>query len=119
MSALYCDRDGKIMVGYDGAGLGIYDPQNGSMIANPYFSREVDLSLAKIVSISEDLGGNVWLGIRQKGVYMQPVEQTDFNYMGNKLGTRNLIGQACVTSTLIDSKRRVWVGTDKDGLYQL
>jgi signal transduction histidine kinase/ligand-binding sensor domain-containing protein/DNA-binding response OmpR family regulator len=119
VSALYCDRDGKIMVGYDGAGLGIYDPQNGSMIANPYFSREVDLSLAKIVSISEDLGGNVWLGIRQKGVYMQPVEQTDFNYMGNKLGTRNLIGQACVTSTLIDSKRRVWVGTDKDGLYQL
>ncbi len=119
VSALYCDRDGKMMVGYDGAGLGIYDPQNGSMIANPYFSREVDLSLAKIVSISEDLGGNVWLGIRQKGVYMQPVEQTDFNYMGNKLGTRNLIGQACVTSTLIDSKRRVWVGTDKDGLYQL
>ncbi len=119
VSALYCDRDGKVMVGYDGAGLGIYDPQNGSMIANPYFSREVDLSLAKIVSISEDLGGNVWLGIRQKGVYMQPVEQTDFNYMGNKLGTRNLIGQACVTSTLIDSKRRVWVGTDKDGLYQL
>ncbi|MBP5385833.1 MAG: helix-turn-helix domain-containing protein [Prevotella sp.] len=119
VTALYCDNDGRIMVGYDGAGLGIYDPQNGSMIANPYFSREVDLSLAKIVSISEDLGGNVWLGIRQKGVYMQPVEQTDFNYMGNKLGTRNLIGQACVTSTLIDSKKRIWIGTDKDGLYQL
>ena len=119
VSALYCNRDGNIMVGYDGFGLGIYDPQNGSMTANPYFSREVDLSLAKIVSISEDLGGNIWLGIRQKGVYMQPAAQTDFNYMGNKLGTHNLIGQACITSTLVDSQKHVWVGTDKDGLYQL
>ena len=119
VTALYCNHEGKVMVGYDGSGLAIYDPKNGTINDNPYFSREVDLSLAKIVSISEDLGNNVWLGIRQKGVWMQPAAQTDFNYMGNKLGTHNLIGQACVTSTLIDSKSRVWVGTDKDGLYQL
>jgi len=37
--------------------------------------------------------------------------------MGYKLGTNNLIGQACVTSVLIDSKGYTWIGTDKDGLY--
>ena len=38
--------------------------------------------------------------------------------MGYKLDNKqNLIGQACVISTFIDSKGRCWVGTDKDGLY--
>ncbi|MBO6060000.1 MAG: hybrid sensor histidine kinase/response regulator, partial [Bacteroidaceae bacterium] len=40
-------------------------------------------------------------------------------YMGYKLGSQNIIGEACVVSTCVDSKNRVWVGTDKDGLYCL
>jgi signal transduction histidine kinase/streptogramin lyase len=65
----------------------------------------------------EDKTGNVWLGLLQKGIFMQPRTETPFNYMGFKLGANNLIGQACVTSVLIDSKGCTWIGTDKDGLY--
>ena len=75
--------------------------------------------MAKVVSITEDLGGNLWLGMLQKGVYMQPASKTEFGYMGYKMKNENLIGQACVTSTLIDSHGRKWIGTDKDGLYQI
>ncbi len=119
VSSLYCRRDGQIMMGYDGQGLAIYNPKTGEIIDNPYFSTEVDLSKSKVYSIIEDDSGNIWIGMLQKGVFMQPGKEPGFDYMGYKLGSRNVIGQACVISTIIDSKGRCWVGTDKDGLYCL
>ena len=119
ISAIYCRRDGKMMFGYDGMGLAIYDPQSGVIEDNPYFCRDVNLSLSKVYSIVEDAGGNVWLGLLQKGIFMQPVQISEFSYMGYKLEKENYIGQACVISNYIDKKGRCWVGTDKDGLYCL
>ena len=119
IAALYCCRDGRLMVGFDGQGVAAYYPQKGTMEDNPYYSREVSLNLSKVYSIVEDANGNIWLGLLQKGVFMQSGETTGFSYMGYKLGSQNIIGEACVVSTCIDSKNRVWVGTDKDGLYCL
>lgn len=119
VSTLYVNRSGLIMLGYDGQGLAIYDPKTGQLTDNPYYSRDVDLTTAKVYSITEDLSGNVWLGLLQKGIYMQPVRETGFQYMGYKLGTRNVIGTACVTSVLRSRGGYTWVGTDKDGLYCL
>ena len=119
VSALnFCMHD-KLMIGYDGMGLAVYDPKTGKINDNPFYSHDVDLSMSKVYSIAEDSYGNAWLGLLQKGIYMQPREVGGFKYMGYKLGNRNLIGQACVISTLYDSKGRCWVGTDKDGLYCL
>ena len=114
---IYCNMKGELLLGYDGMGMGIFQPQTGILTNNPYYSREVDLSKSKCYSIVEDKTGNVWLGLLQKGIFMQPRTETPFKYMGYKLGTNNLIGQACVTSVLIDSKGCTWIGTDKDGLY--
>ncbi len=119
VAALYYNRDGYVMIGYDGNGIALYDPKTGQYEENPYYSNEVDLTAAKLVSITEDQAGNLWFGILQKGVYMQPASKNEFGYMGYKMKTNNLIGQACVTSTLIDSRGRIWIGTDKDGLYCL
>ena len=119
IATLYCNRAGQMMMGFDGEGLGIYDPKKGTMQLNPYFSSEVDLSSSKVYSIVEDGGGNIWLGLLQKGLFMQPGKTANFGYMGYKWGGQNLIGSACVISTLVDSKGRAWVGTDKDGLYCL
>ncbi len=119
VSSLYCTNDGQLMIGYDGNGVSIYNPQTGEMTDNPYFSRDVDLSKSKVYSIVEDSNGCVWLGLLQKGVFMQPKKISTFRYIGNKIGDKNIIGQACVISTMIDSRGRCWVGTDKDGLYCL
>jgi ligand-binding sensor domain-containing protein len=117
VSSLYCDHFGNIIIGYDGQGIAIYESQNDQVIDNPFFSMEVDLVKSKVYSITEDKSGNLWFGLLQKGIYMQPISFAGFNYMGYKLGARNLIGNACVISTLIDSQGRIWIGTDKDGLY--
>ena len=119
VSALYCAHDGQLMIGYDGNGVSLYNPQTGVVTDNPYFSHDVDLSKCKVYSIVEDASGCVWLGLLQKGVFMQPKKFSTFRYIGSKLGAKNVIGQACVISAIIDSKGRCWVGTDKDGLYCL
>ena len=117
ISALQCDRYDRILVGYDGKGIAIYDPRKDEIIDNPFFSMEVDLAQGKVYSIIEDYSGNIWLGLLQKGIYKQPIVFNGFQYMGYKLGARNAIGPACVVSVLIDSHQRTWVGTDKDGIY--
>ena len=119
ISVLYVNREGEIMLGYDGQGVGIYNPKTGVLKDNPYYSRDVDLSTAKVYSICEDDNGNIWLGLLQKGVFMQPGKTTGFKYMGYKLGAHNLIGTASVTSVMVDSNGNSWIGTDKDGLYCL
>ena len=119
ISTLYYNRRGHIMLGCDGTGLTIYDPQNGRVVDNPYYSRDVDLSKAKVYSICEDLVGNVWLGLLQKGVYMHPITTMGFGYMGYKLGARNILSTASVTSVMGGTNGYRWIGTDKDGLYVL
>ena len=117
ISTLYFNRRGHIMLGCDGTGLTIYDPLNGRVVDNPYYSREVDLSKSKVYSICEDQVGNVWLGLLQKGVYMHPATTMGFGYMGYKLGSRNILSTASVTSVLGGNNGYRWIGTDKDGLY--
>ncbi len=119
ISTLYVSRNGSVLLGYDGLGLAILEPKTGKVTDNPYYSRDVDLSTAKVYSICEDRNGNVWLGLLQKGIYMHPSNTTGFQYMGYKLGSHNVIGTACVTSVHISSNGYRWIGTDKDGLYCL
>ena len=117
ITELYFNSKKELMLGYDGEGIGIYNPQTGILTDNPFHSLEVDFPKSKVVSITEDQNGNFWFGLLQKGIFMQPSTSTGFHYIGYKLGTRNIIGNACVVSTCQDSKGRTWVGTDKDGLY--
>jgi signal transduction histidine kinase/ligand-binding sensor domain-containing protein/DNA-binding response OmpR family regulator len=119
IAELYANSKGEVMIGYDGAGIGIYNPKTNTLTNNPYYSLEVDLSRSKVYSIAEDKSGNIWLGLLQKGIFMQPNLITEFDYLGYKYGKHNIIGEACVSSTFIDSKGRCWVGTDKDQLYCL
>lgn len=114
---IYRNKKGELLLGYDGRGVGIFNPETGTLEDNPYNCQEINLSKSKCYSIVEDKTGNVWLGLLQKGVYMQPRSETSFKYMGYKLGALNSIGEACVSSVFVDSKGWAWIGTDKDGLY--
>lgn len=114
---IYISRNNKLYIGSDGLGIYVYDPQTGFLQDNPLFSRLVNLAKSNITSIIEDYQGNIWVSMLQKGVFMQSNIQNDFNYMGFRLGNRNVIGENCVTSLSINQGNQVWVGTDKDGLY--
>ena len=114
---IYISRNNKLYIGCDGLGIYVYDPQTGFLQDSPLFSRLVNLAKSKVTSIIEDYQGNIWVSMLQKGVFMQSNIQNDFNYMGFRLGNRNVIGENCVTSLSINQGNQVWVGTDKDGLY--
>ena len=117
IESIYISRNNKLYIGCDGLGIYVYDPQTGFLQDNPLFSRLVNLAKSKVTSIIEDNQGNIWVSMLQKGVFMQRNIQNDFNYMGFRLGNRNVIGENCVTSLSINQGNQVWVGTDKDGLY--
>ena len=114
---IYRNSKGELLLGYDGKGVGVFNPKTGVLQDNPYDCQEINLSKSKCYSIVEDKTGNVWLGLLQKGVYMQPRSENTFRYMGYKLGALNSIGEACISSVFADSKGWAWLGTDKDGLY--
>lgn len=114
---IYISRDQRLFIGCDGMGIFVYNPVTGFLQNNPLFSREVNLAKSKITSIIEDFTGNIWVSMLQKGVFMQSQAQCDFNYMGYRLGNRNVIGENSITSLCANQGNQVWVGTDKDGLY--
>lgn len=115
----YVGKNNQLYIGSNGGGLCIYNLQTHKLIEHPFFSSGINLTKAKINSVIEDRQGNIWMSMLQKGVFMQPNDKTDFEYMGNRLGARNLIGDNCVTSIILDKKGKIWIGTDKDGLYSL
>ena len=119
IQTIYVSKSGKLFIGCDGEGIVLYDPATGAVIDNPFFSAQINLSRSKIQNIIEDSQGNIWFSMLQKGVFMQPQGMYDFGYMGFRLGNRNIIGDNCVTSVMLDNSNNLWVGTDKDGLYKL
>lgn len=117
IESIYISRDQRLFIGCDGMGIFVYNPTTGFLQNNPLFSREVNLAKSKVTSIIEDFTGNIWVSMLQKGVFMQSQAQCDFNYMGYRLGNRNVIGENSITSLCANQGNQVWVGTDKDGLY--
>lgn len=117
--ALYPDNTGNILVGFDGKGIGVYNPLTGELTTNPYYSHEVELSKSKVYAIVEDGSDNVWLGMSEKGVFQQPPSSSGFHYMGHKAGAKNVIGSSNICCVFVDSKDNTWLGTDKDGVYCL
>ena len=119
INEVFYRKEGKILLGFDGEGVAVYDPVTRTLLDNPIQSYEIELSHTKVQSLAEDAYGNVWIGLIQKGVYMQPKMNTEFQSMGLRTGNNNVIGDFCIQATYKDSRGDVWVGTDRDGVYWL
>ena len=119
IACLYVNKNGKILLGSNGKGLYVYDPVKGKINADEFYSNEVDLSHGKIYSVIEDKSGNIWMGLLQKGVFMQPVHKSGIEFIGNKAVANNPIGDACVMCTKYLKDGSLCVSTDNNGLYIL
>lgn len=119
VSSLMTGRDGRIMVGTNGAGLKYLDTFTGALTDSRLYSNEVDMSRTKIYSIHEDRTGNLWLGMMQKGVFLQPPVSKAIRYIGRNSGPMNPIGEAYVQNVFMQRNGTLWVATDQDGLYAL
>lgn len=119
ISTVFVTRAGELLIGCDGRGVWQYDPQRGVLSPKVFYSYNIDFSKSKVSRFIEDRQGNIWIGLMQKGVFLDTRVQTPFGYIGYRLGTRNVIGSNCVTACMIDSRGHFWIGTDKDGIYHL
>ncbi|WP_164076206.1 two-component regulator propeller domain-containing protein [Flavimarina sp. Hel_I_48] len=117
--SLFLDSNKDLLVGTDGDGLFKFDPRISELEPNQITASTFDFSKSKVHAIEEDKNKNIWLGLYQKGVTFVPNKINDFNYIGYRSNSLDMIGSNCVMAVLKDSEGILWVGTDGDGLYSI
>ena len=119
--SVYCMKlvNGRLLIGTDGQGLKWYNPRSRCVEDVLINSTPIDFADGKVHSILQDQEKNLWLGLFQKGALLIAAEQKEFQYYGYKSAYYNPIGRGCVMALHADTDRRLWVGTDNEGLYVL
>jgi ligand-binding sensor domain-containing protein/signal transduction histidine kinase/DNA-binding response OmpR family regulator len=116
---LLLDNTNRLMVGTDGQGIKIYNEEKRQLEDSKMLSTPFDLSKMKVHAILQDKAHNIWIGMFQKGVFLNPSNPNKFNYWGHRSYHQNIIGSGCVMSLVKDREGSLWIGTDNDGIYQL
>jgi ligand-binding sensor domain-containing protein/signal transduction histidine kinase/CheY-like chemotaxis protein/AraC-like DNA-binding protein len=119
VKCLTFDIQNRLLVGCDGEGIKIYNPQRLCLEDFKVKSAPFDFSRMKVHAICIDRMGNIWTGLFQKGVFLEPANRNDFYYWGNRSPNQGLIGSDCVMSLLKDRRGNLWIGTDNDGVYRI
>lgn len=115
MTCLFEDASGFIWAGTLGKGIIIVDPTSG------YTKNILEDRLlveGSILSITGS-GNDIWLSSLGGTVhcsYTPAVSLRDYKYKFENFNDRNGIGSNYIYSVFIDSKNRVWFGTDGKGL---
>ncbi|MCQ2252382.1 MAG: response regulator [Bacteroidales bacterium] len=106
----------RILIGSDGLGLWEYnsisDQTHNVAMHNPQF----DSNKLKIHSVKQDMYGNIWLGVYQKGLVLIPKSSSMFKTFGYTPGNSSNIGSNAV-GAICKYKSQIWVGTEGDGIY--
>ena len=109
--ALYVDSRETVWLGTS-FGLRCFNKKNNSIeeIQNGLLSDNF------IYCITEDRNGNLWIGLRSKGLVCYNIRQGIVRNWDVQAGS-NALSDNFVTSVLEDFDGRIWVGTNNGGLY--
>lgn len=110
---------GQILMATDGGGLRVYDETTGEVTQSPIRTYEYNLSTSNVKEAFVDSGGNIWVGVYWKGVWVMPNVETSFDYVGRRSVHKNTIGTNCVTAITGDGKGDLWLASDHCGVYHL
>lgn len=119
VTSLMPKNNKTLMIGTNGQGLKLLDIQTGTVRNSTFYTYKTNLSRTKVESITRDKDGNIWLGLFQKGLFVQMNQKSRFGYIGKKMPQQNLIGDECVMAVHQTGDGMLWVGTDGGGLYAL
>lgn len=111
--------DNHLCLGTNGSGLYVYNPVTGFSRPAKVTSHEVNIAKTKVSSIFQDKTHNLWLGLFQKGVFLQPPHSYTFNCLGEQQENGNSIGETCVLAVHRCPDGTLWVASDQDGIYAL
>lgn len=113
-------RDGDLFIGTNGNGIKVLETKTNTIRNATLSALHFDLERTKVVSILEDNSHNMWLGLFQKGLFLDNVKSRSFISLGSKEGMNSSIGQSCVMAIMRQkSNGCLWVAADQDGLYKL
>lgn len=110
--SIYVDRDNTVWIGTS-SGLRYYDKQNNRIAA----IQNEQLSINFIYYITGDKDGNLWIGLRYRGLVCYNKKQGIVTAWNAGKGDHTL-SDNFITSILQDNSGRIWVGTNNGGLYE-
>lgn len=119
VTSLMPKNNKTLMIGTNGQGLKLLDIQTGTVRNSTFYTYKTNLNNTKVGAITQDKDGNIWLGLFQKGLFVQMNHKSRFGYIGKKMPQQNLIGDECVMAVHQTGDGTLWVGTDGGGLYAL
>ncbi|MFY0600018.1 MAG: hypothetical protein JXR03_10130 [Cyclobacteriaceae bacterium] len=113
---LFTDSKGRLWIGTWGAGLCLYDRETDSF--KTMLDQVPILRTCSINKIIEDDEGNLWIANDQAGLVVFNYD-TGFVHQYEAGGKEGDLTNKCTFALLIDSKDRLWVGTNTGGLNLL
>ncbi|MDR2917988.1 MAG: helix-turn-helix domain-containing protein [Tannerella sp.] len=114
---LYSNKD-LMYVGSYGQGLYSFNPKSLEIKpVNEIVNREVNLEKVKIVSLTEDLNENLWIGCFRKGLLMIPNEPAIFNFWD--FSAMEYQSGNCISSVYRDRDGIIWAGAENGEIMKL
>lgn len=117
--ALAAGRDGRLWIGTGSAGLDALDPRTGAVV-NFRAGAGVALPSDVVRALSFDGDGNLWVGCARGGVALLRGAGLGAGDPSASFESVSLAGASAsptVRSLYADSVGRVWIGTERDGLF--
>ncbi|MFN8401614.1 MAG: two-component regulator propeller domain-containing protein [Anaerolineales bacterium] len=112
ISVVYKDSFSRLWIGTSDAGLGVYDEKEQSFKAfknNEYNNQS--LSHNRVLSITQDLGGSIWVGT-SNGLNLYNEEENNFTRFKRSKDDPNSVAGNIIYSLFTDQYGSVWVGTN-------
>lgn len=119
ITKLVSDGNNKIYIGTYREGLYVYNRLSGSLKNYRTGSHNKSLPNNDIWDIALGHNGEVWIGTLGSGLSLFNEKSGEFtNYSLDEEG-ENTLKDGFISSLLVDSKNRLWIGTYLSGLYYL
>ncbi len=117
ITAIFEDSRHNLWIGSMHGDLDLFDRENG--VFTHYYYKNKKLSDTEIWSIAGDSEGNIWICTYRNGLYKMYLNNTgdyDFIHYKNDIYDISSISGNAIFTVFEDSKGRLWVGTENEGL---
>ena len=111
------DTEGNILIGIDGGGINVINPDKRSYSSIMYdMGNMKSINTNAVYALFYDLSDNLWVGTYSGGINFQSKYKTKFkNFTPDPLN-KNSLSYKNVTAIMQDRDGEMWIGTDGGGL---